>query len=989
MYHPSETPRTARRQTEALPGRDPEENARRALDRVRRTLTAFRPGLPLDAAALRAALTCALPQPDDEAERQFALGWLHWLDGDFAQAEPLLMKAVELSQTATAQHAESAYWLARVRLRLERTDAVGGFETVLRQLGGSPQATAWFVDLLWRAGRVDRAEQVWKSVRGNKRVVGCPEGAVLEARSLLRRGEVGGAVKALVEAQPVNGVVWVERLLLLAWAEVAQNRRDKAQEFLKRVEGLPYPRAVLETWRHAVERDGPAGHQAEEFVPAILRDLGRGYRAAGEGRIAEAVEAFRAARDQPVASAFARYSIARLGHESFSDVLAAHPGLFLALRCRVWLALERFRLRQGSPGEWLETLKREGRLGFIPGRVVEHFRRLALVLHQPRAAEELRHLVHEGQQTEAPVRRNLFRVALESARRLPVALARDLLSEWAARDWLATETVLSQSLRRQSLRWTILETEAGEKAVDLLRNEPLLQAAAELWQAAGEVAADETWRERVRGLRSSPKLRPLAQALLLHEAARRGDVAAVVSLLEEVDAWRGFRTAPPGFVLRAVASVAHGQPAHAGLRRALERWLPLWDRTALGQSGAVLSAYAGLATAPASRSEAPAGVPLVAWLLHQAARALGRDDAVEALACMRRAHEADSDWASVAGASVVRDALPELERRAYAQTLAAALSVGDAAPIPAHLLTDLVDLLRELPDADGAPVRDHLAAILTRPQLVPRLAHHLALIELRSAQTLEEKEEIAAAEPHWRRSWTAWIRFLAAPPESGRTAVPDAARLIFDWLLAGHRVSISDLLARNAVDAARRHWALVKELPALTRGQSEALGDDLSGRIERFRDDLASEYLVRTREAMRYGEIPEGWRADYEKGLSQLRRLLSLDRDNVRLLTALVEVCSDWFLDLYNAEDRARLTEQVARFVPFAQQLSRLAEGRPGDLAARAALSEFFKFRGFVAAERTEKVSMYQEALRLNPANDNVRELLKELGVDPQVGEPA
>ena len=51
---------------------------------------------------------------------------------------------------------------------------------------------------------------------------------------------------------------------------------------------------------------------------------------------------------------------------------------------------------------------------------------------------------------------------------------------------------------------------------------------------------------------------------------------------------------------------------------------------------------------------------------------------------------------------------------------------------------------------------------------------------------------------------------------------------------------------------------------------------------------------------MRYGDVPEGWHADYEKGLSHLRRLLSLDRDNVRLLTAVVEVCGDWFLDLYN-----------------------------------------------------------------------------------------
>src|SRR5262249_16935790 len=169
-------------------------------------------------------------------------------------------------------------------------------------------------------------------------------------------------------------------------------------------------------------------------------------------------------------------------------------------------------------------------------------------------------------------------------------------------------------------------------------------------------------------------------------------------------------------------------------------------------------------------------------------------------------------------------------------------------------------------------------------------------------------------------------------------------------------------------------------LPAVARRQSEALAADVTGRVERSRDELASEYLVTTREAMRYGDVPEGWRADYEKGLSHLRRLLSLDRDNGRLLTAVAAVCGDWFLDLYNTEDRARLTEQVERFAPFATQLVRLTEERPGGLSARAALSEFFKFRGFVAAEPAARVAMYREALRLNPANENVRDLLTALG---------
>jgi hypothetical protein len=123
----------------------------------------------------------------------------------------------------------------------------------------------------------------------------------------------------------------------------------------------------------------------------------------------------------------------------------------------------------------------------------------------------------------------------------------------------------------------------------------------------------------------------------------------------------------------------------------------------------------------------------------------------------------------------------------------------------------------------------------------------------------------------------------------------------------------------------------------------------------------------------------EGWRADYEKGLGYLRRFLSLDRDNIRLLTALVEICGEWFFDCYNNEDPQQLWTQVDRFTPFALKLARLVERQPEQLAARAALSEFYKYRGFVAADHNEKIALYREAARFDPDNENVRQLLAHL----------
>ena len=46
---------------------------------------------------------------------------------------------------------------------------------------------------------------------------------------------------------------------------------------------------------------------------------------------------------------------------------------------------------------------------------------------------------------------------------------------------------------------------------------------------------------------------------------------------------------------------------------------------------------------------------------------------------------------------------------------------------------------------------------------------------------------------------------------------------------------------------------------------------------------------------------------------------------------------------------------------------------------ARAALAEFYKFRGFITRDREQKKNLYRDALRFNPSNENVRNLLDDL----------
>ena len=722
------------------------------------------------------------------------------------------------------------------------------------------------------------------------------------------------------------------------------------------------------------------------------------------------------------AQPFARYALATLGQDDPAALLASQPGLFLALRCRALVALQKFQRRESTAAELLDALQHAAHADYHSA-AVEHFRQVALVLQQKQPTrDELQKLVAEQAASEATIRRNIFRAVLEqTVRRLPATEAQSLLGEWSRLDWIVGDDALRSSVARQLVRLFLLARRDGadlpaETLTDAERLSPgdalpslvrsLLApevstdalspdgpAAARLWLAARtlqrftqETAAPEAleaWRVEVRQLRSESRLRGLAQALLLQEASQRGDAATVAALLDEVDHWRTFRSGPPQFVLHTLENVVSSQPANPVWRRSLARWLQLWDASTLGPTGATLATLAGSGNPDAASAEPPPGVPRVPWLLHQAARALGRDDS-EALTYARRAVATEADFAALPENAIVREALPELERRAAAHALAKAVLADNAPPTAPAVLADAVTELQALPDAqkivkallsgEARLGRKALAALAEREGLSPRLSHHLALIEQRAAQAWEERDDYEAATAAWSRAWRHWFTVFAPSPEMN-----PAQPLLLDDLFGQHRRRLNDLLARNDIDAARRYWNLIQGMPTVAVKANEALGREIEEQVVRFRDELATDYLLTTREGMRYGTIPQGLHADFEKGLGFLRRLLSLDRDNVRLLTALVEVCNEWFLDLYNLGPSSGLGEQVERFMPFALQLARLVEDKPGDLAARAQLADFYKFRGFVSRNREEKLALYRDALRFNPGNDNVRNLLADL----------
>ncbi len=966
MYQASGDARSAESSRETFAPFSPETTARVVLSRIRKLLDAYTPAMTLECARALELLTAPFSDANLERERLFAVGWLHWLsdapDGAVVPWSEVVRCARE--QNATESLAEAAYWLARVRLAGGYGEALGEFENVLRTLGGLPRAAAWFVDLLARAGRVDRAEQVWKSVRGNRRVAGCAEGTLLEARMLLKRDEWTQAERLLGEWTPTTAVAWVERMLLLAWIAAHQNRADKARAWLNQAQAGLYPQTALQDWSARIERRLGGRSCDDGKVSPTLRVFIRGQQLRRDGRIEQAIAAYRVAETNPSIQPFARYALVCLGREDGAELLSQQPGLFLAVRCRARLTIERFRRREASPAELLDALRLAESQGYQEA-ASKHFQSLALFL-QARGVDIETVRKWSAKSCADREGSNAFRAAVEWAiNHFTDIENRDLFLEWSQRSDLTEE--LRSLVERQRLR---LEPDALLQAIRSESGHP----AARLWRAARRLdpkAADaETWCDEVRPLLSLPHWRGMAQALLLQKAFESGDDRTVAELLEETDAWRGLATPPP-FVLRALDSICASGPP--GWQRVLARWLGLWEPSSLGQEAAFLLSHAGLTPLRGDEAEPPPGVAAVPWFLHRAARALGREDAREAFAFVRRALARDPALDGTPNGQTVRDALPHLQRLARAQTLAGTSQPPGALVDVVVALEDRpdgADVLEALDSGDSMAALARLETMSERDDLSPRLAHHLALLMQRTALEREESDEIEYAESAWRRSWHCWLRFVADSPE--------ARRVLVESLLRRHRRRINDLLTRSRVDEARRYANMVRELPALVGRIDDALRGELTECVERFREELATEYLLTTREAMRFGAIPEGWRADYEKGLTHLRRLLSLDRDHPRLLAALVEICNDWFLDLYHQNDVGALRSQLERFTPFALQLARRIDERPGELTARAALSDFWKFRGFVAEDPARKIALYREALRWNPANHNVRDLLGE-----------
>src|SRR5262249_20718527 len=126
-------------------------------------------------------------------------------------------------------------------------------------------------DLLWRARLPDRAQQVWKTVRGNPRVAACDESFLIDARFHLHLGEPDRAEQCLASAEPRGGGLRVERLLYLALTKLKRHRLNEAAEFIHQAEGGPYAASALQKWRRLLPPSPETGQPPSDVEPGAWR----------------------------------------------------------------------------------------------------------------------------------------------------------------------------------------------------------------------------------------------------------------------------------------------------------------------------------------------------------------------------------------------------------------------------------------------------------------------------------------------------------------------------------------------------------------------------------------------------------------------------------------------------------------------------------------------------------------------------------------------
>src|SRR5262249_23051014 len=157
---------------------------------------------------------------------------------------------------------------------------------------------------------------------------------------------------------------------------------DHVAYLLRQAAAGPYPAAALAAWQTLFElrlRLEPVAEPSLPETPPVLTAWLRGQQARLAGHNDEAATAYPEALAFPSARPFARYGLACLGLDDFAAILEGRPGSFLVVRCRVRLALDCFRRREGTAAELLRALKLAEQHGFSPAEG-EHFRALALAL---------------------------------------------------------------------------------------------------------------------------------------------------------------------------------------------------------------------------------------------------------------------------------------------------------------------------------------------------------------------------------------------------------------------------------------------------------------------------------------------------------------------------------------------------------------------------------------------------------------------------------